>query len=1464
SYMALKLDVRIDLCRILYELVTTHTLELSLFAKCCVTLARMLRREEQLTADDIAFDWRQLYDLTHDTVVPKVWQDNPIQQRSKLKCIVELVCEANRFFPQSAAMEVLDELLPKIQFNSMDWQAIVIQLFTLFVPTARAPTGTSLVTSGAQSTDPQRWLPTIFSLWTFNLRMSVFDAYLMNLVTTLVLEQQGQLQLTNEQVRFVFASGLHFFNLPVSRSAFTLPRSVVVSITDTTGFFRMPANGMLPLKEERAHTFARFIVYTVHVPETLELFEQLVQMIEPFYHPSNNGSWSSMLARFLRYLAKELLQRSRAEAAEDCKVPQDARLTRKMRRRFVVPVRTLAMLLLFSKGEDAVSMSHSTLKHLAELEPDMIFRPLLDTLYTAVDSVTETHRMISAMRALAKLATTLSNFAHYPEGAQHVAPLLMLTLPGIDVNDPTKSYFALSFIYNLCHNGVVFDELVATGDMPTVRTASMEEDQDPEEPPELDMQQIEWTTRASTAQFEVWIDQYLRRVFALMDNLSSSLDSSAGQSTDIKLESMAAHATELVLIQSGARYHPMVARLITEFATSITSLSAVGGVSKVVSAFAGALPELALANLLPRCCEHITEEVANGVGQTPSLSRFTRSHADTTLIWYASMLAALTESQDGRPLLKYKEQLLHAIEQLVDTCQSRHVYSVGARLLYNTLAALTRTAPARGRSVAEDVWNSAEFRENHFRYWGRHPDVADPEFAIEWHVPNADEVAFAQELMRRIVEPRIGQLSAHINALAAAREPSSADSVTLHRLLVTLRFGIRGLGGMAPPPGAPIPDDALIDALIEGDDANGMPARRRLGLPVAGGYVFAAGSAGQIEVADIRRRAAEVAGKALEFVEQRSEGNVENSKAAILLTETAVCHHATERSTFASVRRTWDYGIDGFALDSSHSIMPRLYAERRAQLTHIARQLHNTRFVGAAESTNSLAAQLARLCLSAYSEVRSYAVSALDNVMAVAPQSKYALVPRFLDELGQSADSDPERMLGALRVLDTQPMRRACLRDWRFFPTMVLALCRAQHEDKPQVKKAIRNTAVVQVMHVTAPVEPAAPPAQVCEMVSTLSGSGVLLDAPVAASRAVCVERYDATVTAHAQLVDALLDILRDAGTTWRFAALAGYYLDQLTTVRTPPSPRLARTLAELLTSDLLLFRETSVLNLAQLLGVIKRRSKEACPDIAVAQRRRTLSCPEVIQPEADGPVADSKAYTDLCARALAGDADAISAPFVDNPAAGWLAWPTTAKAYIAPPAEAVEAYNRIDSASQAAYDAVRAELFADGKWDAIARLFAVEGAREAENEMFGTTRAQLFTQAFALFGSALLDRAWAAIEALAHDHERVSAQRAASELVGGLLRGSKHWSQAALDAMWARLVPLLDAAFARLRPDTLVFWQSALKYAFARRDPRRFVPVLRVLLYTRAFDPQAEAPFAEAAKLELLRIALGAWDWRV
>ncbi|KAJ2785455.1 Proteasome activator BLM10 [Coemansia javaensis] len=1464
SYLVLSPPLRIHICRIMYEFVTTQTLDLTLFGLCCATLARMLRRESKLTTSDLSFDWRKLYGLVRTLVFPKVWQDNPIQQRSKLKNAVDLACAINRFFPAAAAGDVFRELLPQLQFNSLDWQIAGVQLLNLFVPTAPPE-------RGGEAGGPAHWLPTIFSLWSFNLRASGYDAYFMRLVTCLVVEQSGRLQLKNEQIRFAFASGLHFFNLPAGSGMAALPRGLSSSLTDSSAFYRMPNGGALPLAEERALTFARFVVYTLHDESpggTLDLFGQLVQMVEPFYHPSNNGPWSGILARFLRHLAKILLLRSRAEAADDCTVPAAARLRRPIRRRFVVLVRTLAMLLLFSKGEDLVGMSHSTLKHLAEVEPDLVFRPLLDTLYTAIDSVTETHRMISAMRALEKLAATLSNFAHYPEGAQHVAPLLTLTLPGIDVNDPVKSCFALSFVSNLCHNGVVFEELAAPGDMPGPRppsrspSAAAGDDQDAvDEPPEVDMEQVEWMTRASTAQFEAWIDQYLRRVFALVDNLSSSLDTAGGPAAEAGLDTIAAHTTKMVLHQCSERYYPMITRLIAGFATSITSLSAVGSVRKLVGAFASAIPEHALPALLPLCCERIADEIENGVGLTPSLSRVTQSHSETTLIWFVSVLVALTENQDGRQLLRYRAQLLRTVDLLFSQCLSRQVYTAAGSLLYNTLSCLTRTAPHHGRSVPDSLWADPAFHENHFRYWGQHPDVGDPAFKVTWHVPSAEEVAFALEIVRQVVQPRIGELGRFIDALADSRhhQPTNRENVSLNRLLVMLDHGVRGLGCLIPPPSAPIAPEALAEALVEGDDANGMPSRYRLGQQVAAGYVFTDPACSEFqELAAIRDAAAQAAAKALAHMASNREDNVENIKCVVLLAQNVICHHGVDRDMFSGYRRVWSFALEAFTLDANTSVMPRLIAVRRALFTQVSRTLHNTRFMPATDVVRGITSHMAGLCLSAYAEVRNYAIAALDNIVSVLPAVKYPLIPRFLGELDDRAESDPDKMTGALRVLDTLAMRRACLRDWRYFSAMVLALCRAQHEDKPVVKRLVSSTAVSQVVYVTAPLPAQEIQPAVRELALALADDDI--EAAVAEGRERRRLAYEFARAENSRLVNALVDIQRDAGTTWRFAAIAGYYLDQLSTIWAPLEPRLVGALAQNLTSDLVLFRESATVNLTQLLGKIRRRSKAASPPAAAAGRRIALD----VAGSAAGRALRQPAYAELCERALAGEEAALAAPYVDSPTCGWFAWPQTAKAYAAPPGGDAPAFDRIDGESQPALEAVRSVLFADGKWAQIARLFSMEGARSPDEDHFGVQRAALFAQLFSLFGAPLLERAWPAVEQLAREHQRAGAQRAAAEMIAGLLRGSKHWARASLAAMWERLVPVMEAVLSRLTPDILRFWQVCLHFAFARRDPRRFLPLIRLVVYSDPFNPRSEAPFAEAAKLELLRVLVSAWDWRI
>ncbi|ORX73645.1 hypothetical protein DL89DRAFT_289388 [Linderina pennispora] len=1434
NYIVLSMERRTQLCRVLFELITTQSLDATLFNKCCTILSRVLSK-------DLTLAWRPMYDLARSMAFPKVWQDGIMQRRSKLKCLIELIRAANHLFESSAVVEILDEILPQLQFNSLDWQVPIVQLLLLFVPTRyqEAETGTPA--------SPENWLPTVFSLF-------------MTLVSWLAAEQQGHLTFTDDQLRLVFASGLHFFNLPIAHDMAALPRNVMTVFTDTSRFYRFPPpNGALPMSEEKAHSFSRFIVYTIHEQSgTLEQFEQLVQMIEPFFHPSNYGKWSSSLSRFLT--------RVRDEEADNCETPENMRLTRPLRRRFTVSVRALAMLLLFSKSEDVVSLSHSTLRYLAQVEPNLIFPPLFDTLYTAVDSVTETHRMISAMRALAKLASTLSTFELYPEGAHHVAPLLALTLPGIDVNDTTKTWFTLTFICNLCLNGVIFEELPpATGDLPAIadsETTSVNEPDDVEQVPVANMEQVEWLTRVSTAQFETWIDQYLRRVFALVDNLSSSLDSGSDStgSSDLGLKAMVAHTTEAVLLQCSERYYPMVTRLITNFVSSITSLSAVDSVCKIVYAFANAIPEQALKSLMPMCCERITEEIENGVGSTPSLSTRSRAHSETTLTWFLSVLSVLVECQNGMYLLPYRADIKRVVQLVLSECMSRPIYSIGSRILYNAMVRLTTLYPERGRSVSDKVWNDPEFHDNHYKYWGKHLAVEDESFEMKWHQPTNEEIEFAMELLRDIAIPQIDMLNRFIDEAAnpGTKESDDQDNVHLNRILTTLRQALRCIGTLIPPPNEQDANDGdsmaaddgfspktSAEAIIESDTASSMPPQYRINRPIEAGYCFAdRASAEYKEISQIRLSIGQAAARTLDFMAAKREDDVENIKSLVKLASIFIGDHGSDRGTFISLRKAWSFGIDSFYIDSRQSNIPRYFAGKRLVFTQSARLLHNARFKPNTVLYRTITSSLAGFCLSPYAEIRNHAVSAIDNVCSLIPALKYPLIPRFLAELEDNENSDSDKMIGALRLFATSPIHSTCGRDWHYLPKVILALCRAQHEDKPQVKELIRKTAFGQITNAIAPSPIEEPTESVREIVCRLAPTEDMAG-DIAELKKQCEEKYAFAVAEHAKVTTALVEILRDAGTTWRFAALSSYFLDQLVSMTLALDPEMASTLANNLTSDLVLFRESAMISLSSFISKLKHKCKEHCSDLSISSGF------------------DFAGYATLTKRAIDGDEAALNAPYIDNPSTGWYAWPKAAKAYVSPPTTAKRAFDKIDPESLPAYQAIRDVIFAKGKWDSIAQWYSQE-SMQPDDDYFGVSKANLYMQLFSLFEEEVFDQAWPVIERLAMDTEKQSSQRAASEMVSGMLRGAKHWSKEALSRMWTSLIPVMSTVFSKLRPDTVRFWQTGLQYVFARRDPRRFVPLIHLLLYGNPFDPTSEATFIEATKLDLLRTMVNSWDWRI
>lgn len=66
-----------------------------------------------------------------------------------------------------------------------------------------------------------------------------------------------------------------------------------------------------------------------------------------------------------------------------------------------------------------------------------------------------------------------------------------------------------------------------------------------------------------------------------------------------------------------------------------------------------------------------------------------------------------------------------------------------------------------------------------------------------------------------------------------------------------------------------------------------------------------------------------------------------------------------------------------------------------------------------------------------------------------------------------------------------------------------------------------------------------------------------------------------------------------------------------------------------------------------------------------------------------------------------------------------------------------------------------------------------------------------------------------AIIEPLYSDSDRFK-QRAAAEVIAGLLRGSKHWRKPDREEVWSWFVQRVDSIFAQIKPDTLSFWEIA------------------------------------------------------
>jgi proteasome activator subunit 4 len=433
----------------------------------------------------------------------------------------------------------------------------------------------------------------------------------------------------------------------------------------------------------------------------LDSLNKFIQATESFFHPSNHGQWSMLLAKLVNYLSGEFVKRWTAEEKPECKTPHAWRLTPAIKYHFVLTLRTVVLLSLYAKDPITIITAATTLRNLTVLSSELVLPSVLERAYPALENVIETHRINSTLSALTLLSSVMLSRSLSPFGGKHLAPLFDLCIPGIDVNDPSKTVTTCMFLVQAVATiGPLEDltrpELQVKGsrkrshsilidgdgsEEPATPTGDINMHHLPENASEL--QQIlprreeDQLLLESTASFPDWVTRFLRAVFNLLENLPDpGKGGHAGGKIEDRMVAAVAAACDGILQSLSPRLFDEALRLFQDHISTSARSNSAKAIGSITSAFSRADSTKTLAVVLPTCVRQIRSELENGAASSPSTSTSLPLLEDTSFQYYCYVLnGALGHTSED--ILPYADQLLDLLSFMKERVRSERGYSHG-------------------------------------------------------------------------------------------------------------------------------------------------------------------------------------------------------------------------------------------------------------------------------------------------------------------------------------------------------------------------------------------------------------------------------------------------------------------------------------------------------------------------------------------------------------------------------------------------------------------------------------------------------------------------------------------------------------------------------------------------------------------------------------------------------------------
>lgn len=699
----------------------SQTLDMGLRSKLARAATRVLQKRQCVLPQGI--DWRPIMAVilkTHiDCVTGGPFIGKDIRDAHCRNMLSLLTNCRNYLTPHDDAKRIWQQFAPKLVGADLDSRFQELLFMSHVLPTRGE------VWSG--------WVSEGMELWKSIESSSDWDSIWMNMMAR-VTKHQPCVHDWTAHLPQIFGRLTKSFYLPLGAIA---PQSAVDR--------RCPHFCNFLLDSKMISSAASFIVYSMspRQPETWEYLQRLFALIANYFHPSNSGRWSMSIGSFLVHITANLVirvieernatkagvfERVVATKTQKAVAAQEHRLPEEFIQTFVKLLLPLVQQALHSKLGSVSMQAASAARDLAIMSPELVITPFLRQASDGLESVSSPHRTTAALRLLSTITSVFLDTDFFPDGAEFLPQILMLTLPGIDPNDPTKTESTLKFI------------AATAGRLQSIVAADQS---------------------GGIALFlEDYVHQLLERIFALLESLETPPKKnrnghfpSGGAQLSFFIFSVAIE--NLFAALPGALNVSVAQRISRQLngAAVMNALKYYALLVRTAAAGAASATDGSSANIfIPPLLDQILEES----NQSSDEGLVLVSVSEDELVWRIRMLAQASRTC-GVGMLQYVDRICSVIRLAMDK-PSRPMYKAGGRLLRGILEGLscTRMKFGSGLGTEED-------------------SVLDGgAYSFEWKEPSAEEWKGAEDILESFVA-RAEQLS------RAKEEEGNASKITSDR-----------------------------------------------------------------------------------------------------------------------------------------------------------------------------------------------------------------------------------------------------------------------------------------------------------------------------------------------------------------------------------------------------------------------------------------------------------------------------------------------------------------------------------------------------------------------------------------------------------------------------------------------------------------------------------------------------------